>query len=544
MEKFMRFISGCFAKEIVGRDGCPQPSALRQDSGLAAVWGHTALPVIFLTGITAAALSQAEPEQPNILFLFSDDHAVQAIGAYGSKINKTPNIDRIAESGVVFDRNYCANSICGPSRACILTGKHSHKNGFLSNDNKFDTSQFLFPAALQEAGYHTALIGKWHLYTTPRGFDEWMIYPGQGFYYNPDYISPEGTNRITGYSVEITTDLALDYLKRRNDEGGPFLLMCQYKAPHRQWLPGPKYLDLYNDVEIPEPDTLFDDYKNRATPASQHKMGIGEHLRMEADLLIPPSMSLEWSRMTPGQQSLFEESFLKQNAQIHPESMAGEDLTRMKYQRYIKDYLRCVAAVDDNVGRILDYLKESGLDRNTIVVYSADQGFYLGEHGWFDKRWMYEESFRMPLLVRWPGKTVPGTRSSALTQNIDFAPTFLEAAGVPIPEDVQGESLVPLLKGERPADWRDALYYHYYHYPSVHHVARHYGVRTDRCKLIHYYNTDEWELFDLQKDPQELNSVYNNPEYAQVQQQLTAKLTQLREQYDVPEDNCMSELRK
>jgi arylsulfatase A-like enzyme len=495
-------------------------------------------------GITAAAaLGQAAPEasRPNIVFLFTDDHAVQAIGAYGSEINETPNIDRIASDGVVFDRTYCANSICGPSRACILTGKHSHKNGFMANDNRFDASQFVFPAALQDAGYHTALIGKWHLYATPRGFDEWRVYPGQGNYYNPDYITAAGTNRLEGYSVELTTDLALDYLKRQSGGEKPFLLMCQYKAPHRQWLPGPDYLDLYNDVDIPEPDTLFDDYANRASPVAKHKMGIGEHLRMEADLMIPPSGTLDWERMTPEQQARWRESFEKQNAQVRPESMAGRDLVRMKYQRYIKNYLRCVAAVDDNIGRILDYLEESGLAENTIVVYSSDQGFYLGEHGWFDKRWMYEESFRMPLIVRWPGRTAPGTRTDALTQNIDFAPTFLEAAGVDIPADVQGESLVPLLKGNAPADWRDSLYYHYYHYPSVHHVARHYGVCTDRYKLIHYYNNDEWELFDLKTDPGEMKSIYGSPEYVQVQKQMLAELRELRAQYEVPENNCMPE---
>lgn len=484
----------------------------------------------------------ATPDRPNILFIFSDDHAVQAISAFGSRVNKTPNIDRIANEGARFTRNFCANSICSPSRACVLTGKHSHLNG-VTEWQRFDGSQFTFPKALRTAGYRTGIFGKWHLGSDPTGFDEWMVYLGQGHYYNPDYKTHAGKKRITGYSVDVTTDRALDFIKRNRGSDKPFLVMCQYKAPHRTWMPATRYLNKFDGETIPEPDTLFDDYSGRAAPAAKHRMGIDKHMRMDYDLKVPNAKGggiFDYKRMTPTQRAAWDAAYGPKNRAFKEAKLTGRALVEWKYQRYIKDYLRCIAAVDDNVGRLLDYLKAEGLDKNTIVIYSSDQGFYLGEHGWFDKRWMYEESFRMPLVMRWPGVIKPGTTVSQLTQNIDFAPTFLQAAGLPVPGEIQGASLLPLLK-DAGSPWRDALYYHYYNHGGnkleprgEHGVPRHHGVRTDRYKLIHYYTSDEWELFDLEKDPQEMHNEYANPEYAATLKELRSKLDQLVKEYDAP----------
>ena len=343
--------------------------------------------------------------KPNILFILTDDHAVQSISAYGSRINKTPHIDRIAEAGMTFDRCFCCNSICAPSRAAILTGKHSHMNGLMTNANTFDGTQQTLPKLLKQADYQTALIGKWHLKSTPTGFDHWHILPGQGNYYNPDFISSEGKQRYTGYVTDITTDLAIDWLDTQRDPSKPFLLMCQHKAPHRTWAPGPDHLTSYDDVDIPEPDTLFDDYANRSDLLKDNEMMIARHMMDEYDLKITGSREKdalgrayknpELARMTPEQRQQWDAAYNPKNEAFKQARLTGKDLVRWKYQRYIKDYLRCVASVDDNVGRLLDYLESHGLADNTIVIYSSDQGFYLGEHGWYDKRWMYEESFRM-----------------------------------------------------------------------------------------------------------------------------------------------------
>jgi arylsulfatase A-like enzyme len=474
--------------------------------------------------------------QPNIVFILSDDHACQAISAYGSKINQTPNIDRIAREGVIFSNNFCANSICAPSRASILSGKHSHMNGLLTNRDTFNGKQQTFPKLLKKHGYTTAIFGKWHLKSQPTGFDEWMVYPGQGHYYNPDYNTPEGRKQIIGYAVEITTDLALAFMNRQRVHAKPFLVMCQYKAPHRTWNPGSNYLYKYDDETIPEPITLFDDYSGRAAPASLHEMGIDKHLRMGPDLKIPYTACNDWQRMTGEQQRIFAQAYEDKNNIFQQSQLMGKELVRWKYQRYIKDYLRCIAAVDDNVGRILNFLNETGLEDNTLVIYSSDQGFYLGEHGWFDKRWMYEESLRMPLLMRWPGVIKAGSEINALTQNIDFASTFLTAAGIAVPDSMQGMSLLPFLKGEKPKKWRSSIYYHYYEFPGEHNVAKHYGVRTDHYKLIYYYEHDEWELFDLKKDPQEMHSVYNQTGYEETVNNLKMELDRLRILYQVPED--------
>ncbi len=479
---------------------------------------------------------------PNILFIFSDDHACQAISAYGSRINSTPHIDRLAREGAIFENSFCSNAICAPSRAVVLTGKFSHINGKIDNSgDPFDTSQPTFNKALQMAGYETAMIGKWHLRNDPEGFDYWKILPGQGHYYNPDFNTPEGQERIEGYVTDIITDLSLDWLETGRDPSRPFLLMCQHKAPHRNWMPGPDHLHTYEPEQIPEPETLFDDYTGRAGPAAHQEMTIARHFFPAYDLKIAPpdpeneedvnNWAASFDRMTPAQKQMWESAYGPRNTAFAEAGLDGEDLVRYYYQRYMKDYLRCIASVDDNVGRVLDYLDGAGLSENTLVIYSSDQGFFLGEHGWYDKRWMYEESLRMPFLARWPRRIRPGTRVAEMIQNIDYAPTFLDAAGLPIPDDIQGESLLPLMVGRDPAEWRRSIYYHYYEFPAVHMVAKHYGVRTERYKLIHYYGTDEWECFDLEADPLELRSVYEDPDYAGIVEELRAELHRLRALY-------------
>jgi arylsulfatase A-like enzyme len=480
-----------------------------------------------LVAITANAAAAAE--RPNIVFVFTDDHAAHAMSCYGSKLNQTPHLDRIAAGGVRFDRCYVTNSLCGPSRASILTGKHSHANGFRDNADRFDSSQITFPKLLQQAGYQTAVIGKWHLVSDPTGFDHWEVLVGQGPYYNPPMIRNGERVKHEGYTTEIIGDLTLDWLQKR-DPAKPFLLMTQHKAPHREWQPGPNYFSLFKDTHIPEAPTLFDDYRGRGTPAKVQTLAVAKDLN-ELDLKLKAPQNL-----TPGQLERWHQAYDAENEAFRAANLQGEDLVRWKYQRYLKDYLRCVQAVDDQVGRLLDYLDQAGLAKNTVVIYASDQGFFLGDHGWFDKRFMYEECYRTPFLVKWPGVTTGGTASSALVSNLDFAQTMLDMAGVPADPSMQGVSLTPLLRGPAPANWRKSLYYHYYEYPGVHDVHRHYGVRTDRYKLMHFYHLGEWELYDLEKDPQELHSVYNEPAYAGVQQELLAELTKLRQQYQVPDD--------
>ncbi len=491
--------------------------------------------------------------KPNIVFIFSDDHAFQAIGACESWLqdfmreqNITPHLDSLATEGAVFNRCYCGNSICAPSRATVLTGTHCHINGVTTLDHDFDTTQTQFPPLMQAAGYQTAIVGKWHLNNAvPVGFDYWEILPGQGHYYQPDFITPAGTHQRQGYATDITTDLALDWLDTERDKDAPFLLMLHHKAPHRTWQPPLHYLNYLDDVTVPEPPNLRDDYANRSSAAAQHEMGIMDHMIMDYDLKVEP-LRPDWpkddegtpkppwnlERMTPEQIDAWEAAYGPKNGAFLAAELSGDDLLQWKYQRYMKDYLRCIKSLDDNVGRVLNYLDEAGLRENTLVVYSSDQGFYLGEHGWFDKRWMYEESFRMPFLARWPAACPPGGSVNALAQNIDFAPTFLELAGVPVPEEMQGVSIAPLLRGETPSDWRKSLYYHYYMFPAEHRVARHRGVRTDRYKLIHYYQTDEWELFDLESDTMEMVSLYDDPDYASVRDEMKIELQRIREQYD------------
>ena len=498
--------------------------------------------VLLLAAILAAACPAFAANRPNILFVFCDDHAYQAISAYqsvsayGLKLNDTPNIDRLAQEGMRFDNCYVTNSICGPSRAVIQTGKYSHLNGFYCNGNKFNGDQQTFPKLLQKAGYQTAVVGKWHLSTDPQGYDYWEVLLGQGPYYNPPMLTNGESVKHTGYTTTIITDLALDWLKDERDPDRPFMLMYQHKAPHRNWQPGPKWLNKYDDVTIPEPDTLFDDYSNRGTAAKTQAMSISKTMNASDLKLTPPK------DLTTEQAEAWNAAYGPKNEAFEKAGLEGDDLVRWKYQRYMKDYLRCVAAVDDSLGRVLKYLDDTGLADNTVVVYSSDQGFYLGEHDWFDKRWIYEESLRTPLIVRWPGVTTPGSTNQDIVSNLDFAETFLDIAGVEVPDDMQGRSVVPILKGRTPDDWRKSFYYHYYEFPGGHSVRRHYGVADGRYKLIHFYHNphdpapiDEWELYDLESDAKELNNVFGELRYADVQKRLEAELVRLRRELKVPD---------
>lgn len=482
--------------------------------------------VTFIASVPfSSAIAQDKDTRPNILFIFSDDHAYQSISAYDSIVNKTPNLDRIANEGMRFDRAFVTNSICGPSRAVVLTGKYGHLNGFVRNGNTFNGHQQTVSKLLQQSGYETAVIGKWHLKSTPIGFDYYHVLIGQGPYYNPPMKTTDGPVNHVGYTTEIITDQTLKYLKQRRDPDKPFFLMYQHKAPHRNWQPGPNEINNYNNETIPEPITLFDDYKGRTSAARNQEMTVKEHLT-RFDLKLDPPRNL-----TPEQLKVWNDAYDEKNAELEKLNLEGDDLIRWKYQRYVKDYLRCIDSVDKNVGRVLDYLEESGLAENTIVIYTSDQGWYLGEHGWYDKRWMYEESFRTPLMVRWPGKIKPGTVNTDMVMNLDFAQTFLDIAGADQPDDMQGASMKPVFEGNTPDDWRKSVYYHYYEFPGAHSVAKHNGVRTERYKLINFYENKEWELFDLKEDPNELNSVYDDPDYADIKKDLEVELQRLQEFY-------------
>jgi len=491
-----------------------------------------ALPIL-PSVVAIGQIAQRSRKQPNIIFIMTDDHASHALSCYGSRINKTPNLDRLAKEGMLFKNCFCTNSICAPSRAVILTGKYSHINGVIDNRKTFDGSQQTFPKLLQRGGYETAIIGKWHLESDPTGFDYWNVLPGQGTYYNPVMIEMGQRKKYTGYTTDIITDHCLKWLKKHKGNK-PFLLMYHHKAPHRDWEPGPKQLTMYDDVTIPEPETLFDDYSNLGKAARQQDMTIEKTMNKRDLKLVAPK------NLTTRQKKLWDAAYEPKNEAFRNANPQGKDLIRWKYQRYIKDYLRCVASVDDNVGRLLDYLDEAGLAQNTIVIYTSDQGFYLGDHGWFDKRFMYEQSLRMPLLVRYPKEIKAGSVNEDIVLNLDFAPTLLDFAGAAKSADMQGQSFRPLLQGRMPKDWRTSMYYHYYEYPAVHSVKRHYGVRTRRYKLIHfYYDIDEWELYDLHKDPDELNNVIDDPTYANVLKQLKDELSRLRNKFKDTEENSV-----
>jgi arylsulfatase A-like enzyme len=494
-------------------------------------------------------LTASAADRPNILFVFSDDHAPHAIGAYDGwlkSVNPTPEIDKLAAQGMLFENSFCTNSICGPSRAVIQTGKHSHKNGFMNNGNSFDWNQQTFPKLLRQVGYQTAIYGKSHLKGHPQGFDDWMVLPGQGLYYNPDFITPEGKKRIDGHCTDVVTDLAVQWLKEKRSDDKPFMLMVQHKAPHRNWMPAERHLHLYDDIEMPEPPTLFDQWEDNTLAAKYQELEIDGHMDINYDLFLDLTADFDqeasqarqdrsaWSnmkRMSPAQMKAWRDAYGPKDEAFHKANLSGDDLVRWKYQRYAKNYLRCVKGVDESVGRLMSTLEELGLDDNTVVIYSSDQGFYIGDHGWYDKRWMYEESLKMPLIVKWPGVAEAGSKSTEMVQNLDYASTFLDMAGAKIPEDLQGKSLVPLLKGEQDGKFRDAIYYHYYEYPSVHMVPRHYGIRTGRYKLMSFYQFGVWELYDLQEDPDELTNIYETADRELVAE-MKQKLEELRKYYD------------
>lgn len=484
--------------------------------------------LLFVSGVLIAA----DGKRPNIVVFFSDDHTTQSISAYGDarKLVQTPGIDRLAKEGMRFDRCLVTNSICGPSRATMITGTYAHINGFWNNSNcSFDPSQVTFPKLLQGVGYQTAVIGKWHLGSDPTGFDFWQILPGQGIYYNPPMIRNGQKVTIPGYVSEIITDETLKWLAAR-DRTKPFLLMCQHKAPHREWEPALKYLGFDNDRVYDEPANLFDDYSNRGVAVKDQDMSL-EVTMTERDLKLVPPKSL-----TTEQRKVWDAYYEPRNAAFRTANPSGKALTRWKYQRYMHDYLACVKSVDESVATVLDQLDREGLADNTVVIYASDQGFFLGEHGWFDKRWIFEESLRTPFLVRWPGTVKAGSTNDRIVSLLDVAQTLLEVAGVPADPRMQGRSLVPLLSGQNPADWRTSFLYQYFEYPAPHRVRPHEGVVTDRFKLVRYFGIGEeyHELFDRFSDPAEMKSVYNDPAYAKQQQELVAELARLKQELKVP----------
>ncbi len=485
-----------------------------------------------------------DTQRPNIIYIMSDDHAYQAVSAYGYGLNETPNIDRLANEGALFTRACVTNSLCAPSRAVLLTGKHSFVNGKVDNVRPFNWDQENFPKLLQANGYQTAMIGKIHLDGIPQGFDFSMVLPGQGQYYNPDFLINGEKVRKEGYCTEIITETALDWLKNKRDPNKPFCLLYHQKAPHRNWLPAPKYVNLYDDKHFDPPSTYFDDYDGRGTAAKEQEMEIARDAMWGHDfkLIVDPNGDStnfvpDLQRMNDEQRANWMQAYESENEEFLANMPEGKELAIWKFNRFIKDYLRCIKSVDDGVGELLNYLDEAGLAENTIVVYTSDQGFYLGEHGWFDKRFMYRESFRTPLLIRYPKEIKPGTKIGNLVQNLDFAPTFLDYAEVDTPDDMQGESFRDVVSGKSDK-FRDFAYYTYYEYPSVHMVKRHYGVATERYKLMHfYYDIDEWELYDLEKDPNEMQNVYDDPTYADVRKMMHTKLEETRNYYGDSDEN-------
>lgn len=514
-------------------------------------WIFTFALVLALSVVGTRAVHAADAKRPNIVFIFADDHAYQAVGAYKDYLKdvvRTPNLDKLASQGMLFRRCMVTNSICGPMRAVIQTGKYSHINGFVHNGNKFNGDQQTFPKLLQKAGYQTAVIGKWHLgeHQAPQGYNYSEVLIGQGPYYNPPMLKDadgSGDNKKRtreqhkGYTTDIITDLTLAWLENGRDKSKPFMLMCQHKAPHREWSPKPEVYEHWKGVKIPEPPTLFEDYSKQVGPRQRQEMSLAKHFRRGYD-----DKTNGWApgNLDPEQKKAYLAMFAEENAEFEKNApnMTEQERVRWVHQRYAKIYLASIESVDQNVGRVLKYLDDNGLSDNTIVIYSSDQGFYIGEHGWYDKRWVYEESLRTPFIVRWPGVTKAGSENGDIVSPLDFAQTFCELAGVEAPNDMQGRSLVSVLKGKTPDDWRKSHYYHYYEYPAVHMVSRHYAVCTERYKLIHFYGRDgdEWELVDLKVDPLETKNFYNDSQYAKVQKELYAELDRLRKQYDVPHD--------
>ncbi len=500
-----------------------------------------------IAGASSCQKAKAKEDRKplNIVYIMTDDHTAQMMSCYDKRFADTPNLDRIAADGVRFTNSFVANSLSGPSRACMLTGKHSHKNGFTDNTTcVFDGNQPTFPKYLQKAGYQTAIFGKWHLESLPQGFDRWEIVPGQGDYYNPDFIVENGdTVQVHGYLTDLITDKSIDWLENERDASKPFCLLIHHKAIHRNWLADTAHLNLFEDRTFELPDNFYDDYAGREAAKTQ-EMSIFADMdpiydlkmnRPDKDSPLKARYESYVGRMDSAQRAAWDAFYNPIIEDFYAKDPKGRELAEWKYQRYMRDYLKVVKSLDDNVGRVLDYLEEKGLLDNTLVVYTSDQGFYLGEHGWFDKRFMYEESFHTPLIMRLPKGMERRGDITEMVQNIDYAPTFLEIAGVEIPSDIQGVSLLPLLKGETPENWRDALYYHFYEYPAEHSVKRHYGVRDGRYKLIHFYNDiDQWELYDLDADPTEMHNIYGTEGTDSITAVMKNKLKDLQEQYDDP----------
>lgn len=519
--------------------------------------------ILFIGVSLAAPITAAAEQRPNILLIMTDDHGWQAVSAYNPGLMHTPNIDRIAREGLRLDRAFVSNAISGPSRACILTGKYSHVNGFTDNSRTFDGSQPTFPKMLRSAGYTTGMIGKWHLNSEPQGFDQYSILVGQGEYYAPQFYENGDTIIEPGYVTDIITDKAIDFIDNAGTQQ-PWALLYYHKAPHRNWMPSQQHLTLYADSVFPEPSNLLDDYSTRTDAARQQEMEIARHMWPQWDLKIASPQELEqeaqlattgdanvddvkransteasleqmrrmYNRMTPQEKERWNKAYAPRIEEWQRiKTLPTDSITRWKYQQYLKDYAAVIKSVDENIGRVLDHLDSIGQLDNTIIVYTSDQGFFLGEHGWFDKRFMYEECQRTPMLIRYPPLVEPRTTSQAMVMNIDLAPTFVELAGLEVPDDMQGLSLVPLFRknGEKPDGWRNAVYYHYYEYPSWHSVKRHYGVRTDRYKLLHFYNDiDQWELYDLETDPGEMNNLYGDPHYEEVKNLMHSTLARLQ----------------
>jgi arylsulfatase A-like enzyme len=494
--------------------------------------------VLLLAGQVVRAQSDSRltggDRRPNIIFILSDDHAYQAISAYGSRLAETPNIDRLAREGAIFTRAMVTNSICGPSRASLLTGKYSHKNGYMLNEQRFNTDQPVFPTMLRASGYQTAMIGKWHLGSLPKGFDYFRILNGQGEYYNPDLIGPTDTTRTEGYVTDIITRLTEDWLNGR-DTTRPFCLIVGEKATHREWLPDIQDLGAYDVKDLPLPPTFHDQYQGRVAAGDQD-MTIEKTLRLKEDLKVHADYDHSgiYDRFTPAQKGPFYDYYEgKISREFDVRHDTGEALLRWKYERFLKDYLAVARSLDRNIGLLLNYLDEKGLAGNTVVIYASDQGFFLGEHGWFDKRWIYEESLRTPFIMRYPGVIAPGTKVTRITLNIDWAPTILDIAGIPKPADMQGVSFLPLVNGRTAPGWRKAMYYHYYEYPQPHHVYPHFGIRTEKWVLVRFYGPGNfWELYDLDRDPHEMKNLYGGTGYGGVVKELKQKLKGLILQYD------------
>ena len=505
----------------------------------------TILLLTFLVIITSCISEKRTPlKKPNIIYIMADDLTTQAISAYGGiykDIAPTPNIDKVAKEGMLFQDVLVTNSICGPSRAAILTGNYSNLNGYYKNESggKFDDSKWTFPQEFQKSGYKTALFGKWHLGTEPVGFDTFKYHNAsgqQGNYWNPLYNDNGKNVKEKGYATNLSTDFALNWLDAKEMTNEPFLMVLQYKAPHRPWHPDTKYEKLWDDVEMPYPSTFNDTYKGREKTAGDTEMTMEYFSRRDMKLERPKNLKrkerIQWDFYGA-----------KAGEIVQPKGMSDEEGKKWRYQNYIKDYLACVKSVDDNIGRVLTYLKENNLEDNTIIVVTSDQGFYLGDHGFFDKRFIYEESLRMPFMVKYPERIKAGSVNEDIITNIDFAPTLLELAGITTTQKMQGTSFVPVLEGNTPNNWQDAMYYHYYEFPFWHHVQPHYGIRTQKYTLAHfYYNIDVWELYDLEKDPNQMNNIYNDPNYTSTIAELKVKLKNLMIKYE--NDKSLADFRK